>query len=109
ARAPVDGASQPLWFCMSEFRRPIAAEAAAHAGDPFAIDVAAGFEIIHRRGKSPLRAQIAAETRILTGARHVDGETSKAQLEQDVVISPAIFFPTVDAAPVPQHWRAIHP
>ena len=72
ARAPVDRAAQPFWLGMGKLRRPIAAEAAAHAGDPFAIDVAAGFEIIHRRGKSPLRAQIAAETRILTGARHVD-------------------------------------
>src|SRR5438309_10034344 len=93
---------------MRQLRRPIAAEAAAHAGDPFAVDVIAGFQIIHRRGKSSLRAEITAEAWIFAGTWHVDGKTGKTIFEQDVVVGAPIFFPAVDAAPVHHHRGSIY-
>ena len=48
-----------------------------------------------------------AQTGILPGAGHVDGEASDAHLEQYVVVGPPVFFPTVDAAPMHDDRRSI--
>src|SRR5947209_3071473 len=69
---------------------------------------AAAFEVIHRRRKRSLCADIAAEARIFPSARHVDGKTGKAILEQDIVVGAPIFFPAVDTTPVHHHRRSIH-
>ena len=53
--------------------------------------------------------RLLAQARILPGAWHVECETGEAQLEQDIVVGPAVFLPTVDAAPMHDHRRPMDP
>ncbi len=105
AGAPIDRAAQPLGLGVRQLGRPVAAEAAAHASDALAVDITPRGQIIHRRGKGSLGLRLVAQTRILPSAGHVDGEAGDADLEQHVIVGAAVFFPTVDAAPVHDDWR----
>ena len=64
-------------------------------------------ELIKQCILDTLGVAIASQTRILAGAGHVDGKAREPHSEQNIAIAAAVFFPTVDAAPVHDDGRTI--